>query len=34
MNKFQGKWVFVILMVLVFNFLEGGLRDAADPYAR
>jgi peptide/nickel transport system permease protein len=26
--------VFVILTVLVFNFIGDGLRDAADPYAK
>jgi len=26
--------VFVIVTVLMFNFLGDGLRDAADPYAR
>jgi peptide/nickel transport system permease protein len=26
--------MFVILMVLAFNFIGDGLRDAADPYAR
>jgi peptide/nickel transport system permease protein len=25
---------FVIITVLVFNFIGDGLRDAADPYAR